>query len=332
MYTIYALIDVRDNSIRYVGLATNIFTRLSQHLLDTGKNTPEGLWLAEMQQAGLSPRLEALETLDSSKNTYQQAYERKKYWIQKLTRDGASLINVNDSGSKVKSSSRQSQHVILSPTQLRKYRKWLKWSREELSRRANIHLDTIYAAENGEPVLTQVANTLAEALSSGSDKRITPADIVDTRLEQTQLRAWRTFITAYATVIDLIEHELAEAGQLPLSSYDVLLALVEAPNRRLRMHELAQAVVLSRSGLTRLVDRLEREGLLRRERNGSDRRATYAVLTLKGFRAFRQAWPVYVEGIIKYFVQYLGEEELDALTQMLERVLRAAHSESPPRR
>ena len=140
-------------------------------------------------------------------------------------------------------------------------------------------------------------------------------------LNRTQLRTWQTFITAHATIIDQIEHELAQAKQLPLSSYDVLLALVAAPNRRLRMHELAQAVVLSRSGLTRLVDRLEQEGLLRRDRTGSDRRATYAVLTLKGFRAFRSAWPIYAQGIREHFIHYLTEEELLTLTHMLERVL-----------
>jgi DNA-binding MarR family transcriptional regulator len=149
-------------------------------------------------------------------------------------------------------------------------------------------------------------------------------------LDRTQLRTWRTFITAHATVIDLIEHELAEARQLPLSSYDVLLALVEAPNRRLRMHELAQAVVLSRSGLTRLVDRLEQEGLLRRDRTGSDRRATYAVLTLKGFRAFRHAWPIYAQGIVKHFVQHLTEHEMSMLSQVLGRVLAAARESSSP--
>ncbi len=138
------------------------------------------------------------------------------------------------------------------------------------------------------------------------------------------------FLTAHATVIDLIERDLAEAKQLPLSSYDVLLALVQAPNRRLRMHELAHAVVLSRSGLTRLVDRLEQEGLLRRDRDGSDRRATYAVLTLKGFRAFRSAWPVYAQGIVKHFTHALTEEEVHTLTQMLERVLLATQQPSSP--
>lgn len=148
------------------------------------------------------------------------------------------------------------------------------------------------------------------------------------RLDQKQLTAWRTFITAHATVIDLIEHELAEAKQLPLSSYDVLLALVEAPNRRLRMYELANAVVLSRSGLTRLVDRLEQEGLLRRDRSGPDRRATYAVLTLKGFRAFRRAWPIYAQGIARHFARYLTDEELYMLTEALTRVLAASREAS----
>jgi DNA-binding MarR family transcriptional regulator len=146
-------------------------------------------------------------------------------------------------------------------------------------------------------------------------------EVMSQTLNRTQLRAWRTFITAHATVIDRIERELAEAKQLPLSSYDVLLALVEAPDRRLRMHELAQAVVLSRSGLTRLVDRLEQEGLLKRDRTGSDRRATYAVLTLKGFRAFRRSWPIYAQGIVTYFIDYLTEDDMTALTRMLERVL-----------
>lgn len=249
MYSIYALIDVRDNSIRYIGMTRNTFARLSQHLLNTGNGTPEGVWLAEMQQARVTPKLEVLEVIPSSQyeqaneQAYQRARERESYWIQKL--GGSALLS----------------------------------------------------------------------------------DIIDSGLDRTQLRAWRTFITSHATVIDLIEHDLAEAQQLPLSSYDVLVALVEAPNRRLRMHELARAVVLSRSGLTRLVERLEREGLLRRERGASsDRRAIYAVLTLKGFRAFRSAWPIYAQGIVTHFIEHLTEQELSTLTQALGRVLAAAHN------
>jgi DNA-binding MarR family transcriptional regulator len=151
---------------------------------------------------------------------------------------------------------------------------------------------------------------------------------MENTLKRKQLEAWQRFVTVHAVVIDLMEQELAAAKQLPLSSYDVLLALVNAPNRRLRMNELAQAVVLSRSGLTRLVDRLEQEGLLARDRSGSDRRATYAVLTLKGFRAFRRAWPIYERGILKHFVQHLTEQEMSTLSQMLGRVLAAAQESS----
>jgi DNA-binding MarR family transcriptional regulator len=143
-------------------------------------------------------------------------------------------------------------------------------------------------------------------------------------LEEAQLTAWRSFLTAHATLIDRIEHELVEANVLPLSWYDVLLALYEAPDHRLRMHELASAIVLSRSGLTRLVDRLEAEGLLYRERSGTDRRGAYAVLTDAGLAALRQTWPVYARGIAEHFACYLSDEEVRTLTEVFQRVLAAA--------
>ena len=85
------------------------------------------------------------------------------------------------------------------------------------------------------------------------------------QLSKQYLAAWRTFLKAHALLVDRIDHDLVAARQLPLSWYDVLIELYEAPERRLRMHEVAERVVLSRSGLTRLVDRLEAEGFLRRE-------------------------------------------------------------------
>jgi len=79
---------------------------------------------------------------------------------------------------------------------------------------------------------------------------------MDIELEQSRLVAWRSFLTAHAALINQIEHELLEAGVVPLSWYDVLFALYDAHGQRLRMNELAIAIVLRRSGLTRLVDRL----------------------------------------------------------------------------
>lgn len=147
------------------------------------------------------------------------------------------------------------------------------------------------------------------------------------KIAEFQLAAWRAFLNAHAAVIDRIEDALAEAKQLPLSSYDVLLTLVEAPDNRLRMHEIADAVVLSRSGLTRLIDRLEANGLLIRERSSTDRRGAYAVLTEKGREAVRKAWPVYAQGISEHFTTLLNDEEIRVLTVALERILAAAHKE-----
>lgn len=148
-------------------------------------------------------------------------------------------------------------------------------------------------------------------------------------LSDLHLAAWRAFLKVHATVVDQIDHDLVAAHRLPLSSYDVLIELYEAPERRLRMHELAQRVVLSRSGLTRLVDRLEAEQFLLRERSGIDRRGAYAVITEQGIAALRRAWPIYAQGISQYFAQWLTPEEAEVFVAALERVLRTpdAHKE-----
>ncbi len=101
-------------------------------------------------------------------------------------------------------------------------------------------------------------------------------------LTSAELAAWRGFLRAHATVVRALEGDLQAEHDLPLASYDVLVQLSEAPDRRLRMTELADRVLLSRSGLTRLADRLEREGLLTREPCPSDARGTLAVLTEAG--------------------------------------------------
>jgi DNA-binding MarR family transcriptional regulator len=143
---------------------------------------------------------------------------------------------------------------------------------------------------------------------------------MDTQLEQSRLAAWRSFLTAHVVLINQIERELVEAGVVPLSWYDVLFALYEAPGQRLRMNELASAIVLSRSGLTRLVDRLEAEGLLKREQSASDRRGAFAVLTEKGVEAMREAWPVYAKGINEYFARFLSDEEARVVTEVFSRM------------
>src|SRR5262245_19747221 len=141
--------------------------------------------------------------------------------------------------------------------------------------------------------------------------------------DEQQLAAWRHFITAHATLIEIIDRDLAATGCIPLQWYDVLVELVEAPDRRLRMHELANRVVLSRSTLTRLVDRLEAEGLLARERSETDRRGANAVLTEKGLEALRQAWPVYARAIAHHFARHLSTDEAQTLAVVFRRMLEA---------
>lgn len=147
------------------------------------------------------------------------------------------------------------------------------------------------------------------------------------KLADHQLAAWRLFLTLHRRLVDAIDRDLQQAGRLPLFSYDVLIELQEAPDHRLRMAELADRVVLSRSGLTRLVDRLEREGYLARDQVGGDRRGTYAVITDQGVRALREAWPIYARGIQRYFADALTLEEARMLAALLEKVSRHFHSQ-----
>jgi len=126
-------------------------------------------------------------------------------------------------------------------------------------------------------------------------------------------------------VIDRIEHDLAEV--LLLSWYDVLLALYEATDHRLRMHELAEALLVSRGGLTRLVARIEKADLLRREPDPADGRGLYAVLTNEGMEALRATWPTYARGIAEHFGQHLTDEEVEIFDRVLCRLLAAARVE-----
>jgi DNA-binding MarR family transcriptional regulator len=103
----------------------------------------------------------------------------------------------------------------------------------------------------------------------------------------------------------------------------VLLTIKEAPEHRLRLSDLAEKALLSRSNLTHLVDRLEKAGLLYRERCSNDRRGTYAVLTEAGLAMQQKMWTVYSEGIAEYFSCYLDDEELQVMQRVLKRILTA---------
>lgn len=133
--------------------------------------------------------------------------------------------------------------------------------------------------------------------------------------------AWITFLVAQSVLRKQIDRVLTEQGQVTLDVYDVLLSLEDAEGQRLRMSELADSVLLSRSGITRLVDRLERDGYVRRESCPGDRRSLWAVLTPEGLRAREQAWPVYRAAIGEFFAQKMDTEEAQVLSRVFLRIL-----------
>ena len=145
-----------------------------------------------------------------------------------------------------------------------------------------------------------------------------------TNLEESHNVAWRLFLTTHARLDELIEQELAQAGLPPLAWYDVLWSLENAPSHQLRLHELAEAIVLRRSNLTRLVDRLETAGLVYRESCPSDRRGAFAVITEAGLAMRQQMWPTYAQAINKYFASHLSDAETEVLTKVMRRLLAAA--------
>jgi DNA-binding MarR family transcriptional regulator len=145
------------------------------------------------------------------------------------------------------------------------------------------------------------------------------------QIEERYLDAWRAFLNAHAAILARVEDALSSAALPPLSWYDVLWPLYRAPKRTLRAGELAASVVtISRSGLTRLVDRIEAAGLLRRRPSADDRRGTEIVLTKAGAAMLRRMWPVYAAEIQRSFVDVLGDDEVAALRDALVRVHEAA--------
>jgi DNA-binding MarR family transcriptional regulator len=143
------------------------------------------------------------------------------------------------------------------------------------------------------------------------------------RLAEAPSRTWRLFVVAHARIVEQIEQDLAAAGLPPLAWYDVLWTLEQAPEHELRLHELAEQVLLSRSNITRLSDRLEAAGLICRRRCPKDRRGAYAVLTEVGLAMRSRMWQVYAAGIQRYFAAHLSESELATISAGFERVLAA---------
>lgn len=139
-------------------------------------------------------------------------------------------------------------------------------------------------------------------------------------LSEAELRAWRGLLRAHASLAKRLENRLEREHGLQLSSYEVLQHLMDAPAGKMRMCDLAEHVQLSRSGLTRLVDRLERDELLSRCTCQHDARGAYACLTDDGRERLEAARGTHRAVVREHFLSHFSESELEALGQMWERV------------
>ena len=146
------------------------------------------------------------------------------------------------------------------------------------------------------------------------------------KLSQEERKGWLGFLRVHTLVMRELDEELKEKHGLALSSYDVLLQVGRTPDGRIQMFELADAVQLSRSGLTRLVERLEREGLLERER-GPDPRTVFATITDPGLERLAEATPTHLAGVRRLFLEPLSKEQLEGLADEWERLLGAGGNE-----
>ena len=141
------------------------------------------------------------------------------------------------------------------------------------------------------------------------------------RLDARELAAWRGFLRVHAALVRELDAELQAEHGVSLTAYEVLIMLEGAPEGRLRMFELSDAVLLSLSGVTRLVDRMVRDGLVTRQRCPSDRRGAFTVLSDAGRAKLAEARPTHLAGVRRRFLDPLTPEALDELATVWERLL-----------
>jgi DNA-binding MarR family transcriptional regulator len=138
-----------------------------------------------------------------------------------------------------------------------------------------------------------------------------------------RVETWQAFLQTHAVVLRKLESEMQTRHGLSLTWYEVLVQLKNIPAGCLRLQDLAQAIVLSQSGLTRLLDRMERAGLVERHPCSHDRRGAYAVITADGRTMLEQVRTTHIQGIERHFLQHLEAEEAQTLHQAFAKILAA---------
>ena len=147
--------------------------------------------------------------------------------------------------------------------------------------------------------------------------------------DQDTQNAWKGILFAHSQVVRALEADLMAYADLPLNWLDVMNRLNEHPDKRLRIHELADASRFTRSGLTRLIDRIEEAEYVRREHSSTDRRGVYVKLTDKGALKLEELWPDFTTSIQHHFGRHLNRSDINAITRATNKILRA--SDSAPR-
>lgn len=142
------------------------------------------------------------------------------------------------------------------------------------------------------------------------------------QLDPARNSLWRLFLTVHTRLLERVEQDFQQAGLPTFEWYDVLVALKQASDRRLRLSELAQVLLVNRTNVTRLVDRLETAGLIRREACADDRRGAFAVLTEAGLEIQQKMWVVYADSIARYFGCHLTETDVAVFTKALSAMLK----------
>jgi DNA-binding MarR family transcriptional regulator len=145
-----------------------------------------------------------------------------------------------------------------------------------------------------------------------------------------RLEPWRAFLTAHARITRRLDEELRLEHDLSLAEYDALLTIADAPGRRIRMRQLADRVILSKSGVTRLIDRLVLDGLVERDACRTDARGAEAVLTPAGLDRLRRASRTHLRGVAQHFIGAVDDVDLATIERSMQAVAERACPGGPP--
>jgi DNA-binding MarR family transcriptional regulator len=187
-------------------------------------------------------------------------------------------------------------------------------------------VDTSTARLDGDTLTVEGPNStpLAEAVAAHAGLSpqcaISENDGENSNLEGDALEAWRSYLQSHATILRLLDAELVSEHGITTRDYEVLLYLAQAPDRRLPMSALAESTMLTRSGITRLVDGLVSGGFIERAACPNDARVSYAQLTEEGFAKLRHAGCTHVGSIRRLFLEHFNADETAQLASLLGRL------------